>query len=507
MFQGGGLPGAKGTVIEDQLPVLSCPRCSVGEISARTLQCSVCGFSAEDEVLTATVIGDEVFDTVARELAGRFELGEPIRKGRGTLLYDARDLKEEQRVALQLLPLAGPVGADLLRVFESAAAVAQGLRHPHVIGVIGVGYSRSLLWYSTVPQRHTPLTDRLAAECPMALDRCLELLEQAGSGLDYLHRSGLLHGCLTPESVETDDRGWIRVADASLRYQLVRGAGPRSPWRTLLDPRYTAPELFGPRPSGPASDQYALAAIAVHGLVGAPPAGRSDAELAGAIRSARPDLPHHVVVALVRALEGNPLERFGSIMEFLASLTQPARASFPVLQPAHWTPSQQVLLPSPGRIVERRRGWRWAIAAIAAVVAVGAIWLGTGGRGASRDGDFVMAPQQVRPPQPEPVAPEPPVAQEAPARPLPTRPAPAPTSVPVVPSPPGRLFVNSTPWGVVYLDGERVGNSPQANLEVPVGEHVLRIVREGYQPFEERIRVRSGEEIRLTEIVLEPIRP
>jgi hypothetical protein len=70
-----------------------------------------------------------------------------------------------------------------------------------------------------------------------------------------------------------------------------------------------------------------------------------------------------------------------------------------------------------------------------------------------------------------------------------------------------RLYVNAFPWGRVLVDGRSVGNTPRANVEIPAGVHTLRVVRDGYVPFEREIRLTPGQVLRITDIVLEPIRP
>jgi hypothetical protein len=67
--------------------------------------------------------------------------------------------------------------------------------------------------------------------------------------------------------------------------------------------------------------------------------------------------------------------------------------------------------------------------------------------------------------------------------------------------------VNATPWGSLYVDGRLVGNTPQAGLQLPAGTHVLRVVRDGFAPFERKITVRVGDTIRITDIVLQPLTP
>lgn len=66
----------------------------------------------------------------------------------------------------------------------------------------------------------------------------------------------------------------------------------------------------------------------------------------------------------------------------------------------------------------------------------------------------------------------------------------------------GRLFLNAQPWGEVFLDGRRIGNTPIIDLRVPWGEHRLRISRDGFIPYERWLEIQPGEELRITDIIL-----
>lgn len=46
---------------------------------------------------------------------------------------------------------------------------------------------------------------------------------------------------------------------------------------------------------------------------------------------------------------------------------------------------------------------------------------------------------------------------------------------PAAPAQPGRLSVNTDPWSYVYLDGNRLGPTPQIGQPVPAGRHRLRL--------------------------------
>src|SRR5438552_3324941 len=71
----------------------------------------------------------------------------------------------------------------------------------------------------------------------------------------------------------------------------------------------------------------------------------------------------------------------------------------------------------------------------------------------------------------------------------------------------GLLYVNSLPWGNVYLDGQMVGTVPLKDLPVWPGTHSLRVEREGFQPYERTFEIGSGQQLKITDIVLRELTP
>jgi hypothetical protein len=57
------------------------------------------------------------------------------------------------------------------------------------------------------------------------------------------------------------------------------------------------------------------------------------------------------------------------------------------------------------------------------------------------------------------------------------------------------------------VDGELLGNTPRADVQVSPSAHRLRVTRDGFQPYEVAVRVAPGQELRLTDIVLQEIKP
>ena len=174
---------------------------------------------------------------------------------------------------------------------------------------------------------------------------------------------------------------------------------------------------------------------------------------------------------------------------------------------------------------------RWLPAGVVTLVVLGAVaapWLLSSG---SRDstlgagGGYVPAPADSfvlpdtaalpldtaapTPPAPAPTAPAPtPAPVRRPTSPPPRRARPQPRAAArAAPASPGRLFINSSPWGQVYVDGELIGYTPRADIQVAPGPHRLRVVRDGFQPYEVAIRVASDQELRITDIVLSELKP
>jgi hypothetical protein len=287
----------------------------------------------------------------------------------------------------------------------------------------------------------------------------------------------------------------------------------------VLDLPYVAPEMTDARLHGPAADQYSLAAVAYFCLTGrAPVAGDSVDEVrrerALAMRpigEVLPDLPAGTATAITRAMRDDPSERFGSVLDFVAVLSGGSvRPSGALLAPSGRPAGETLVVVPEGEPPRRRMRWGAilvALCVLGAGIVAGLRWL----RRAPAQG-WADAPATLVTPVPAPRPSEPaplPIADSGPTLPGPPPAArPEPRRAAARPAPaPGRLSVNATPWGAVYLDDQLLGNTPRVNVEVPAGDHVLRVVRDGFAPVERRIRIEPGGTLRLLDIVLQPLQP
>lgn len=527
-----------------------CPRCSVAEISEDTHQCVLCGYAPSGAAVAVDRAAvEEMQDIVQKPLAGRFEIEQLIGRGKVSFVYSAREVATGNRVALKIIPLAGPLDADLVRRFEREAGRAASLRHSHIVPIHGSGASGALLWYTMDQVKGHSLAQRLRDHGPMDLEACLRMLEQVASALDYAHRRSIIHGNLKSTDVLLDDDGWARVTDFAIMQAFGRSAtGFGMP--SARTPEYMAPEQFYSRGTSASADQYALGVIAHECLSGALPfVGDSYEEIARLHQEATPtrltevreDVPLLIADAVEQALRKRPTDRFANVLDFVTVLRggppQGAEPMAPMEEP-RGAPHQVLTIQAPSRQLPRSYVIGGGVAALA-LAAVLLVARAGGGRDVATEGDFrrsappaaptvtsepspaaaTPTPQQTReerqPAAQQPATPPPRetaslAAQPAPepveARPQPVRQAPPPVRRPVR-AEAAKLFVNATPWGSLYIDDELVGNTPKANLSLTPGTHVIRVQRDGFEPHEVEVEVAPGEEVRMTDIVLKPRRP
>ena len=524
---------------------MTCPNCGSAEISPLTNRCELCGFAPGGSVAVEAPRPASVNELAREELAEQFHFDASLGHGTTSAVYLAHEHGSTRPIVVKVLVRPAERRPDADDKFRRAVEAVAALEHPHIVPVFDHGSTEHLYWYSMEHVQGGSLRKTLHSRGPLELKACQRIIAQVASALDYAHRRGIVHGALKPENVLIDAEGWVHVCDLLVSLSLERPKPPGPPAERAQAPEpaqgpkpprspYAAPETL----RTPFSDQYALGVLVYECLTGSPPPESEDAGagIAVSLAKARPDVPAHLTHAVQRAMSQKEIDRFSSVLDFVAALetytpsaadAQPSgRASGVVLVQTDWKPP-----PSP-------LNWRrivgtavtiGAIAALAVLLRPTAVQLW--GRIVGRTGP-APAVSDVRDnsargalPADSASSARPPAAtalRTAPSRRNPaeaarprrepttraaTRPA-APTPAPPTPAgEPGRLFVNATPWGQLYVDGQLVGNTPKANLSIAAGAHTIRVVRDGFEPFERSVQIEPGQVVRLTDIVLAARRP
>jgi len=206
----------------------------------------------------------------------RFVLEDVLGTGAMGVVFEASDPDLDRKVAVKVLE---PGEADPEAVLAEASLLAS-ISDPHVVPVFEVGRVEGLAYVVVERIAGRPL-DRWVAEARArgADDRqVLSVLLGAARGLLACHRRGIVHRDLKPANVLVGDGdGRARVVD----FGLALRSGEGRVGKPAGTPRYMAPEQRRTGEASTRSDVWALAALVVESLVGAPDGRRGTLSSSG----------------------------------------------------------------------------------------------------------------------------------------------------------------------------------------------------------------------------------
>ncbi|NUT39872.1 MAG: serine/threonine protein kinase [Thermoactinospora sp.] len=225
-------------------------------------------------------------------LSGRYRLDEVIDRTGTSEVWRGHDLQADWAVAVKLLEEGGDA-VTRGRFARRAQALATVL-HPNVVTVLDVGDRFVVMEY--LPGK--------GPAGPSPSDEVRTVLAQVASGLEAAHRSGIVHGNLSPADIRRAGSGVLKVTGFGL-------LGDGLPVPVVPVTPYRAPEQLDGETGKPA-DVYALGCVAYELLTGQPPFEGDDLETQH--RTAKP-------------------ERLSGVPEELGTLVQSCLAKDPAARP------------------------------------------------------------------------------------------------------------------------------------------------------------------------------
>jgi serine/threonine-protein kinase len=386
-------------------------------------------------------------------------------------VYRASHTLLDKAFAIKVLPEARSQKPGAAERFLREARAASRIENEHIVKVVNADRDdEGHLFIVMELLAGENLADRIARG-PLPLDAALDITTQTGDALQAAHDAGIVHRDLKPENVFIIDKGgrdFVKVLDFGI--SKIKTPDHGDPKLTATDqivgtPLYISPELArGVDDVDHRTDIYALGVILYEMITGAPPfSGSNHFQLLYAHGNETPDppsqrtkranIPAHVEAAILKALEKNPDDRFGSMHEFLVALGGDAV-----------------------RKHKRTFVGPLLMAAIAAVLA------------------FVLWPKDTSAPEPSPpkVTVEPPVTTTKKSDELKQTAEPA--TIPAMVT----LRLESRPRGAfVAIDGERRGRTP-INVELERGASAkVRFSLRGYETERRKVGAQSDETLRV----------
>jgi eukaryotic-like serine/threonine-protein kinase len=251
--------------------------------------------------------------------------------GRGGMgvVYLARHLGLNRRVALKLLQESRQEEPGLVARFRREAEAAARCQHPNLVQIHDVGEhdGRFYLALEYVAGGHL---GRALAGQPQPPRKAAELVETLARAIDHAHAEGVVHRDLKPANVLLTPDGQPKITDFGLAK--LRDSTTDTEVGTMLGTlAYMAPEQVQARSGeiGPRTDIHALGAILYEALTGRPPYRAETPErILHAILSEevvppsvrQPGVPRDLEAICLKCLEKEPSRRFDTAADLAEDL-------------------------------------------------------------------------------------------------------------------------------------------------------------------------------------------
>jgi TonB family protein len=267
---------------------------------------------------------------IAEQLAGRYELLEPLGSGGFAVVYRVRNLRLQRTEALKILSERLTEDEDFARRFEQEARVAASLDHPNIVKIYDFGGLEGFFWFSMQLVEGPSLGRRLKSGARLDTFTAARIGIRVLDALRYSHERGVIHRDIKPDNILIDREGRPYLTDfgvAKSQLSLVTTQAG-----TLLgSPAYMSPEqLLGKTLDG-RSDLYSVGVTLYKALSGELPFSGDDtfhatmkrlSERPKALSETLPGVDPTLEEIVMRALEREPEDRFVDAADFRDALEQ-----------------------------------------------------------------------------------------------------------------------------------------------------------------------------------------
>ncbi|WP_028927320.1 serine/threonine-protein kinase [Pseudonocardia acaciae] len=294
---------------------------------------------------------------VGDQIADRYQLTKRIAVGGMGEVWESEDDRLGRTVAIKVLKPEIGSDPEFLERFRGEARIAASLNHRCIAGVHDYGEDVTpdgtpTAYIVMELVRGEPLSARLAAKGKLDPALTLDILEQAGKGLQAAHAHGFVHRDVKPGNILLADDGTVKLTDFGIA-KAATSAPVTGSGMVMGTAHYIAPEQARGLTAGSASDVYSLAVVGYECLAGHRPFADDQPvnvammHINDPVPSLPEDVPENVRALIEAALVKDPKQRYEDGGEFAAAVAA-VRRGLPAPMPGHVPPLSS--LPAPGAL-------------------------------------------------------------------------------------------------------------------------------------------------------------
>jgi hypothetical protein len=294
------------------------------------------GGRMEDAATSDPLIGSQV---------GNYQIKSKLGEGGMGAVYLAEHPRIGKKVALKVLHPEFSANLDITDRFFNEARAVNDIGHPNIVDVIDYGvipgaHGRpGMVYFIMELLAGLSLAEVIRDQSPIGSDRALAIALQIADALAASHRHRIIHRDLKPDNVILLSRGvqrdFVKVLDFGIAKLTGDQPGSRRTRTGIVmgTPAYMSPEQCEGRGAvDPRTDVYALGIVLYEMMTGVVPfqgEGYGEVLLQHMTAAPRPpstirgDIPRHVELVCLKALEKRPDARYASMDELILALRDP----------------------------------------------------------------------------------------------------------------------------------------------------------------------------------------
>jgi serine/threonine-protein kinase len=330
---------------------------------------------------------------VGSVLENAYQLTRLVGQGAMGAVYEGVQLRLRKRVAVKVMDRNLAENPELIARFRREIDVTAKLAHPNIVQVSDFGTAPTGEPFLVMEYLEgEDLEQVLVREGRVSFARAVHIVNQLASALAVTHAEGIVHRDLKPANVflvkvpgQTD---FVKVVDFGISKVLKASTTKLTRAQMIVGtPEYMSPEQAAAKIDeiDHRSDQWSLACIAWHMLVGQQPFFGPDVNaILHQVMNGEPPalgpgfaglLPGQVEAVLRRALSKRQIDRFPTITAFAKAFEAAAPIDSPMRPVVRATAPSKGAAPRPGP----RRRWVWvAVAVLAFAIGAGVALLRSG---------------------------------------------------------------------------------------------------------------------------------
>ncbi len=254
------------------------------------------------------------------QIKGFHILRELGRGGMG-MVYLAEQTSLNRQVALKVLDTRRTSDPQFVAKFVAEARAAAKLSHANVVHVFDVDQDAGTYYYTMELMHHGSLETWLKKNGKMPVERALQVIADAASGLAFAESLRIVHRDIKPDNLMLDQHGTVKIADLGLAFT---EEDPEE--QAAGTPHFMAPEQVLRKTIDHRTDLYALGCTFYRLITGRTPfKGQAVKDILRAqvkdeaepAHKAEPGVPQEVSAIIQKLMQKEPANRFQSANELL----------------------------------------------------------------------------------------------------------------------------------------------------------------------------------------------